>query len=95
MSFISALTQASSKVSIIFFPLTKTKGFGVLRVIGTKREPKPAARNIALLTLYGSNTFNPLSVIKLFESIIFLHIKFTIILLTVPKDKLVNSEIFL
>ena len=31
-------------------PLTRTKGWGVFRVMGTKREPNPAAIKIARLT---------------------------------------------
>lgn len=51
ISGISAFTTASNNVSIIFLPFTNTNGFGVLRVIGTSLDPKPAAKKIALLTL--------------------------------------------
>ena len=42
-----AAITASSKVSIIRTPFTRTKGFGVFKVIGTKRLPNPAAIKIA------------------------------------------------
>ena len=40
-----------------FVPLTSSKPFGVSKVSGTKREPTPAARIIAFLTLYSSRRF--------------------------------------
>ncbi len=40
-------------------PWTRTSGFGVLSVMGTMREPKPAAMNTARRTRYGSSAATP------------------------------------
>ena len=45
-------------------PCTRTRGLGVLSVIGTMREPKPAAMNTTRFTRYGSSAASPASVIR-------------------------------
>ena len=74
-------------------PLTRTNGFGVFNVIGTSRDPKPAARKIALFTRYGLNASIPFLVIRLSLVIKDFSNRLEIVLLTVPKERLVSLEI--
>ena len=48
---------------MIRLPLTRTRGFGVFSVIGTSREPNPAAIKTARFTRYGSSASRPAAVI--------------------------------
>ena len=57
-----AARHASISRSMIRTPCTRTRGLGVLKVIGTMRLPKPAAINTARFTRYGSRAAWPAGV---------------------------------